>query len=594
MNNKNYQNVLPVLPDSPRIRVYPFASGRLRYLFHYVRHGIKRIGLLLVSGLMYFAVPAQDLTHFSQNTSSFSGSVSTMAGFYNASGMEPRRDPFNGVISGNFNVNLKGFDMPFSFVYSNQNKSFRQPFNQFGLSPKYKWVTLHLGYRNVNFSKYVLGSHTFFGIGTELNPGKFRFGLVYGRLKRATNKAVNVFHPQNDTLSDYKRKMVSMKIGVGTSKNYFDINLLKAVDDSTSVGEEFRQEGIFPEANLVAGVHGKIGIAENLSFETEAAYSIYTANQNSAVEFDLPGFAGKIIPINLSTRGHLAVESKLDYRDKKGLNLGLHYRRIDPDYRSMGTYFIQNDVENYTLKTGFTALKNKMQVGGSIGLERNNLKSARNATTHKTIGSLNINYNPTTKFGITANYSNYSINQQAGRVQIADSVKLYQTNGSLTLAPHFSFQNKNKNLTHYISLTYTQMHLSDKNPQSVYQNNFTTTNNILSYNLGFAKSRINVSTSMQYNKIRMVNSTSTNKGMSLAVNKRLKKPSMSLTLNLNYLQQTGELQSTHSLTPGLNITTVIKKQHQIRFKINMITNRNDLSGTSTTEQFADLRYVFNF
>jgi hypothetical protein len=290
----------------------------------------------------------------------------------------------------------------------------------------------------------------------------------------------------------------------------------------------------------------------------------------------------------------MAIESKLNYRDKKGLNLGLNFKHIDPSYRSMGTYFIQNDVENYTLKTAFKALQNKMQISGSIGLERNNLKSARNATTRKTIGSLNINYNPNPKFGISANYSNYSVNQRAGRIQIADSVKLYQTNGTLTLAPHFSFQNKKKNLSHFISLTYMQMNLTDKNPQSIYQNDFTTINNILSYNIGLNKLQLSIASSIQYNKIRMSNGTTANKGVSMAVSKRLKKHGISLSLHANYMQQTGTEQTITTLTPGLNLSVALNKHHQIRFKINMITSRNDLSGESSTEQFGDIRYVFTF
>ena len=204
----------------------------------------KKFFLLLL--LISFHAFAQDLTHFSQNKTSFSGSISTTGNYYNAVGMEARRVPFSGVITGSFNLNLKGFNMPFSFSYSNQNKDFRQPFNQFGLSPKYKWATLHLGYRNINFSKYVLGGHTVFGAGVELNPGKFRFGFVYGRLKRATNQAVNIYKPVNDTLMDFSRKMMSLKIGFGTRKSFIDLNFLRAYDDSTSVDDEFKQKNIFP------------------------------------------------------------------------------------------------------------------------------------------------------------------------------------------------------------------------------------------------------------------------------------------------------------------------------------------------------------
>jgi len=34
----------------------------------------------------------------------------------------------------------------FSYIFSNQQSSFQQPFNQYGLHPTYKWITGHIGY----------------------------------------------------------------------------------------------------------------------------------------------------------------------------------------------------------------------------------------------------------------------------------------------------------------------------------------------------------------------------------------------------------------------------------------------------------------
>ena len=61
---------------------------------------------------------------------------------YSASGI-PRRDPFNWFLNSNLNVNVYGLSIPFSFNYSNQNQTFSQPFNQYGISPEYKWIIVH-------------------------------------------------------------------------------------------------------------------------------------------------------------------------------------------------------------------------------------------------------------------------------------------------------------------------------------------------------------------------------------------------------------------------------------------------------------------
>ena len=260
----------------------------------------------------------------------------------------------------------------------------------------------------------------------------------------------------------------------------------------------------------------------------------------------------------------------------------------------MGTYFLNNDVENMTLNGGFRMLKKKMQLSGSIGLERNNLQLSRNATTHKTIGSVNINYNPSTKFGITATYSNYSINQQPGRIQIADSVKLYQTNGTLMVSPHLFLSSRNKKIQHFISWVFTRMQLTDKNPDSQYNNSFSTLNNIFSYTLGFVPSGLNFLVSLNQNHVTMQSGESTNAGATLGINKRFKKPKVSLGLSATYTHSTSEQRDLNTLTPVFNATIRLGKHHQFRMNAHMIRSHNTQTALTTTEQIGMLRYVFSF
>ena len=79
------------------------------------------------------------------------------------------------------------FDIPLSFVLSNFENKFYQPFNQFGISPKYKWATLHLGYRNLTYSNYTLAGHRILGAGFDLKPKNFRIGFMYGQLRRSAS-----------------------------------------------------------------------------------------------------------------------------------------------------------------------------------------------------------------------------------------------------------------------------------------------------------------------------------------------------------------------------------------------------------------------
>src|SRR5882762_8583109 len=92
-----------------------------------------------------------------------SGNISLTSIFYKADGIPNRYLPFNYVIAGSPVLSLYGMQIPVSFVIGRQQSSFSQPFNQFGLSPSYKWVTIHAGYRSLVFSPYTLAGHTFLG-----------------------------------------------------------------------------------------------------------------------------------------------------------------------------------------------------------------------------------------------------------------------------------------------------------------------------------------------------------------------------------------------------------------------------------------------
>src|SRR5208283_2880744 len=99
--------------------------------------------------------------------------------FYNANGISGDRQPISYIFTGSPTIDLYNtVTIPFIFTYSEQERLLRQPFNQFGISPKYKWITLHVGYQNLNYSQFTLAGHTILGAGVDLTPGIFRFGFI--------------------------------------------------------------------------------------------------------------------------------------------------------------------------------------------------------------------------------------------------------------------------------------------------------------------------------------------------------------------------------------------------------------------------------
>ena len=147
----------------------------------------KAIFICALMLLLYKVSFAQDLSTIgNQKPVTISGSVQLTGIGYNASGIPDRQAPFTYILSGSPTLDIYGVAIPFNFIVSQQDKTVQQPFNQFGISPTYKWITLDLGYRSITFSPYTLAGYTMLGAGVELNPGKFHAAFIYGRLNKGT------------------------------------------------------------------------------------------------------------------------------------------------------------------------------------------------------------------------------------------------------------------------------------------------------------------------------------------------------------------------------------------------------------------------
>lgn len=85
-------------------------------------------------------------TVLKQEPASLNGSIGANTVFYKANGIVPRRDLFYWVFTANLNLTLfNKISLPFTAVVTQQDKNyssgldkFSQPFNQFGISPRYR------------------------------------------------------------------------------------------------------------------------------------------------------------------------------------------------------------------------------------------------------------------------------------------------------------------------------------------------------------------------------------------------------------------------------------------------------------------------
>ena len=192
--------------------------------------------------------------------------------------------------------------MPFSLTWYNHSKkgSFYQPFNQFGISPTYKWLKVHLGYRNLTFSEFTLSGYTFLGAGVEATPGKFRFGAVYGKFNQnSTYDLAMADSIENDADGMGGKSRVRNREPLRRPFGAEDRGQYQAVRSA------IHQPGMpTPEQNVAFGLTSRFEITPKLLFSFDGSYSFYTKDLTLAPADSIADamlrFAGNLITVNNS------------------------------------------------------------------------------------------------------------------------------------------------------------------------------------------------------------------------------------------------------------------------------------------------------
>jgi len=110
---------------------------------------------------------------------------------------------------------------------------------------------------------------------------------------------------------------------------------------------------------------------------------------------------------NATSQFFSAFKSSIGYGIKT-FAINLNYERIEPDYKTLGAYFFNNDLENITLAPSISVLKGKLNLSFNTGLQRDNLDNSKLNTTKRWVGSFNANYAPNQHWNIMGSYSNFS------------------------------------------------------------------------------------------------------------------------------------------------------------------------------------------
>lgn len=567
---------------------------------------------LLVFICVYNQAKGQNLKSIGKSKPlTITGGVSLSQIFYGVSGIPSRRDPYSYFASGNVNFSLYGWSVPLSFSVSNQNTSFQQPFNQYSIHPTYKWVTGHFGYTSMSYSPYTVSGHIFLGGAVDLAPeGKWKFSALYGRFLRA----VEVDTVNKNSIPSYRRMGYGFKAGYVNKATTVDLIMFHAKDDPNSI--RYIPDSVFlntpegtrilPQENLVFSIGAGQTFFENFVLRAELASSAISRDirAEEAAHSNPLAKTGFLYTPRVSSSYYKAFKASFNYQFD-AYTIGLGYERVDPQYRTLGAYYFNNDLESITANGGASILQSKLNIAVSAGTQHDNLDKSKVSTMRRLVGSVNVNYLPSQRLNLSASYSTFqtytnirsqflNINQLTPYENL-DTLNYTQISKNATLSAMYSL-GTSKEKRQSVNMNLSFQNAADKQGETT-QNSGTQFYNInTSYSLNLVPKSLTLSIAFNGNVNNSPGFNTKTLGPTASVSKLFFDKKLRTTLSSSYNSSYTNSQRVSTITNGrVNGTYSIMKKHNLNLGVVVVNRKTEgVTVKSFTEFTATLGYSYSF
>lgn len=538
------------------------------------------------------ALHAQDLDNLKDKEPvHISGSLSGTSTFYHTDGPS-QRDPFYWMLNGNITIDLYGIAIPISATLTQQNRSFTQPFNQYGLSPHYKAVTLHLGYRSMNFSDFTLAGNLFLGAGFEVAPdnAKVRFSGMYGRLVKPVQPGRLVDGVITGQPA-YRRMGYAGKVSFGKNGNLLDFILFKGKDDENSINAD-TIENLSPAENLVLGFHAAQKLHERVKIDVQYAFSAYTTDTRQAKIEDrnfsyLNNFEPLFTP-NGTSQYNNAISGNITYTDPL-YQLKLSYRRIDPEFKTMGSVFLVNDIEDITGTASWRMFGNKLNLAATGGVQTNNLNEDKISQMKRGVYSFNASFVASEKLNMTANYSNFSSSTRFSEVLFLDSLNYIQVTKNTGASVNYNTGSEQLRHMVFVMANHQDVNDTQQNNSELYIING-------GYQANFLPQDLSLTASLNFTNNTIIGLVSNAVGPTLGVSKSVFRKALRLNLTATYLRSATEGEVNSKFTNSrLGAQYRYGKHHSIRSIFTYLNRKSFGERAGTVNEIrAELSYAYTF
>jgi hypothetical protein len=317
----------------------------------------------------------------------------------------------------------------------------------------------------MNFNDYTLANHVFNGYGIELTPRQFKFMAFKGTLQQAVP-----YNVQNPSGMAYKRNATGVLAGIDKGSWGVEWSALQAKDDPASIPVIPPTATVFPQSNLATSIKGKVQLTRWFRLDGTYAMSALTAdNRDSAASGKdgnaTPGGAysllAKLYPKKTNTSYFDAIDFSAGFLFQR-FNLQFKYNRVAPGYTSLGAYYTNNDMENFTVAPALSLFRGKINLAANAGLQRNNLDHSKNATDKRFVASGNIAINPGQHWSFNTAFSNFTMHTRVRPISDPfyvnglDSLNFYQINRTLTQMAMYNWGGKNIRQSILLTVSHQQ------------------------------------------------------------------------------------------------------------------------------------------
>jgi hypothetical protein len=554
-------------------------------------------GIILLSAVLFlmFKTKAQDIESVIQAPLlSIDGGVSMSRILTLTPGDTLAGDPHAMYLSGNLNFNFLGVaNVPVSFAYTDQqlSKSVSLPFNRFSIAPSYKWVKVYAGYTSMQFSPYSLSGHELFGGGIEFAPDNgLKISALYGRLKKQS-------FGEDDTDPSFKRMGGGLSVEYKKERFNIGANLFKAQD---ILSPEYLAHpdslDALPQDNLSGSLKAGVNFIKNLRLSAE--YGISALNRNIRTDVNVTGNRFRLLEAKGDIAVFQALKTQLTYTQPIG-SIGAAYEKVDPNYTTLGAYYMTNDYENIT--ANFSTVIGKINIALNGGYQRDNLNKQKNNTSSRIIYSGNISSGITEKLNVAFNLSNlqsyvyvndvYDRVTQTNRFQNLDTLNVTQLNYTMSLNSSYILQSAEKK-RQSVNLNVTYQKSAEAQQYSRFSGN-DIYNTALSYQFSVLPVKLNASTSVSHNYNRMPDNMYT---QAMTYNLSLQKNffdnlKSALTATYSHMsRQSGKLSDVANVRVSEGYT--LAKKHNFNLSLTILYNES-LTG-KRMQYAANLSYAYNF